>query len=152
LLSRTAAKQRWISFEDNKLTDKLFGIKPLKFADIMENREQVQRLVEKLQLVLTLRSKHGLYEMLEANEGVLNDVPKEYICPITLKVMEDPVLASDGHSYERKAIERWLRANNRSPKTNAIMASKTVYPNHGLKSMIEALVEKKLNENLEKDT
>eukprot|EP00961_Rhodomonas_salina_P136616 1837967-Rhodomonas_salina.1 len=26
-------------------------------------------------------------------------------CPITCELMEDPVLAMDGHSYERKAIE-----------------------------------------------
>jgi hypothetical protein len=66
--------------------------------------------------------------------------------------MEDSVLASDGHSYERTAIERWLRTHDRSPKTNAYMSSNTVYPNHALKALIEEFVEKKLNEKPEEDT
>ena len=31
------------------------------------------------------------------------------ICPITLQLMEDPVTTSDGHCYERRSIEDWLR-------------------------------------------
>ena len=30
--------------------------------------------------------------------------PNEFLCPITQDVMIDPVVASDGHSYERTAI------------------------------------------------
>ena len=33
--------------------------------------------------------------------------------------MEDPVLASDGHTYERKALKTWLEQSDRSPLTNA---------------------------------
>lgn len=29
---------------------------------------------------------------------------EQFICPITLGIMVDPVIASDGHSYERSAI------------------------------------------------
>ena len=38
-------------------------------------------------------------------------------CPITLEVMRDPVMAADGHSYEREAILRWLRGHRTSPLT-----------------------------------
>ena len=31
--------------------------------------------------------------------------PDEFRCPLTLAQMRDPVVASDGHSYERRAIE-----------------------------------------------
>lgn len=31
-----------------------------------------------------------------------------YFCPITIEIMEDPVIAADGHSYERAAIVEWL--------------------------------------------
>lgn len=33
--------------------------------------------------------------------------------------MEDPVLACDGHTYERKALKTWLEQSDRSPLTNA---------------------------------
>ncbi len=29
--------------------------------------------------------------------------------------MVDPVIAADGHTYERKAIEQWLQGRTRSP-------------------------------------
>ena len=32
--------------------------------------------------------------------------------------MVDPVIASDGFSYERKEFEKWLQANKASPITN----------------------------------
>jgi len=31
--------------------------------------------------------------------------------------MEDPVFATDGHTYERSAIEGWLSNHKTSPKT-----------------------------------
>ena len=42
----------------------------------------------------------------------------EFLCAITREVMDDPVLAADGFSYERDAIERWFRTRATSPTTN----------------------------------
>ncbi|CAF4065541.1 unnamed protein product, partial [Rotaria magnacalcarata] len=33
---------------------------------------------------------------------------KELICPITLQIFRDPVLAGDGQIYERGTIVRWV--------------------------------------------
>jgi U-box domain len=44
-----------------------------------------------------------------------------YLCPITMELMHDPVLAADGFTYDRTSIEAWFRFNpkdTRSPKTN----------------------------------
>jgi len=35
-------------------------------------------------------------------------VPDEFVCPISREVMDDPVLASDGFTFERNAIERFV--------------------------------------------
>ncbi|KAJ1454155.1 hypothetical protein M885DRAFT_427227, partial [Pelagophyceae sp. CCMP2097] len=61
--------------------------------------------------------------------------PREVCCPITHEVMQDPVLAADGHSYERCAIEQWLATRDTSPLTNAPLDSKLLIPNHALKSL-----------------
>ena len=50
--------------------------------------------------------------------------PKEFICPITLEIMGDPVVLTDGFSYERLAIREWLRSNNISPMTGAVVKRK----------------------------
>lgn len=41
----------------------------------------------------------------------------ELTCPITLQIFRDPVIASDGHAYEREAIVKWILQNGTSPLT-----------------------------------
>jgi hypothetical protein len=36
------------------------------------------------------------------------DKVQDYICPITVAIMRDPVTAADGHTYERDAIEKYI--------------------------------------------
>ena len=63
--------------------------------------------------------------------------PEEFICPITQVIMVDPVLASDGRTYERSAITEWLRTHSTSPITRETMHQQSLTPNYALKSMIE---------------
>jgi hypothetical protein len=63
-------------------------------------------------------------------------IPEEFLCPITHEIMKDPVVTSDGNTYERQAIEQWLKRNNTSPLTNAPLANKKVIPNQHLKNTI----------------
>lgn len=57
--------------------------------------------------------------------------------------MHDPVIASDGHTYEREAIQRWLQQNRRSPKTGAPMQDvTTLMPNFTLKAAINSCLER----------
>ena len=51
-------------------------------------------------------------------------------------MMVNPVLASDGHTYELVAIQQWLETNDRSPLTNVKLPNKDLVPNHALKMMI----------------
>lgn len=44
-----------------------------------------------------------------------NDPPKEFICPITLSVMDSPVIAADGFSYEQEAITKWFKVRDPFP-------------------------------------
>ena len=67
----------------------------------------------------------------------MSSVPDEYICPITQVVMVDPVLGSDGRSYERSAITEWLRTHNTSPLTREVMTAESLKPNYALRSLIQ---------------
>ncbi len=42
---------------------------------------------------------------------------EDLICPITYQMFRDPVIASDGHIYERTAIVRWISEHGTSPLT-----------------------------------
>ena len=61
--------------------------------------------------------------------------PSEHYCPITLNIMENPVVASDGFSYERDEIARWIAANGTSPMTRAPLSC-DLHPNQSLKILI----------------
>ena len=75
------------------------------------------------------------------------DTPPDFLCPITCEVMTDPVVAADGHSYERDAIIKWFGQNMvegnglKSPLTNEILTSAHLVPNTTLKKMIGWWVE-----------
>lgn len=43
------------------------------------------------------------------------EASSSFYCPITQELMTDPVVDPDGNSYERSAIEAWLKNNSTSP-------------------------------------
>ena len=72
------------------------------------------------------------------------DVKKEHpqwVCSLTLDVYRDPVVASDGQTYERRAIETWLSANNTSPLTGEQLVHQHLVENVALRSIIEQYVD-----------
>lgn len=78
----------------------------------------------------------------ETSQEEDESIPNEYFCPITHQLMKDPVIATDGYTYERCAIERWFQGGHgRSPMTNMPLATQTLIPNQTLKNMINNLTE-----------
>ncbi|CAI5949382.1 unnamed protein product [Closterium sp. NIES-65] len=60
------------------------------------------------------------------------------------EMMVNPVLAADGHTYEKEAIESWLESSDRSPMTNEQLPSKDLVPNHAVRAMIKDWRERNL--------
>ena len=80
----------------------------------------------------------------EAEEGESEEeseaIPNECFCPITQEIMEEPVIAQDGHTYERAAIQRWFDMGRRtSPKTGARLLGIELLPNYTMRSLIRDL-------------
>lgn len=68
------------------------------------------------------------------NKTALPNMPS---CPITGEPMLDPVVAADGHTYERAAIARWLKESDKSPLTGSVLPHKELVPNYGLLSSLQ---------------
>jgi len=84
---------------------------------------------------------HGLGVGLGAGLGVgPGGLRDDLRCPISLEVMRDPVMAADGHSYERASIERWLAAHRTSPMTGRVLPHTELVPNHRLRGVIDEIV------------
>mmetsp|Transcript_89799 Transcript_89799/g.187679 ORF Transcript_89799/g.187679 Transcript_89799/m.187679 type:complete len:791 (+) Transcript_89799:140-2512(+) len=61
-----------------------------------------------------------------------------FCCPLTMQPLKDPVIASDGHTYERKAMEAWLRVTSTSPLTGTLLQHRHLVENLNLRSVMEA--------------
>ena len=54
--------------------------------------------------------------------------------------MRDPVVVSDGHSYERVAILAWLAGGGASPLTGEALLPGVVRPNRALRQVLETML------------
>ena len=71
------------------------------------------------------------------------EIPREFVCPITLEIMEYPVvLAGDGFVYEREVIEKWIQNHDQSPSTGAPLKSKELIECFTLRSAIQSFLDK----------
>ena len=70
------------------------------------------------------------------DQQYMDDTSEDFICPITQEIMDDPVIAVDGHTYDRIAIEEWFTHKRVSPKTNVQLDSIALLPNHLIKRQI----------------
>ena len=80
--------------------------------------------------------------------------PPELICPISFELMvRDPVLALDGFTYERRAIEDWFATKTRegvpllSPQTQQVLPDATLTPNVALRTMARDFASKNQDPN-----
>lgn len=69
------------------------------------------------------------------------NAPESLKCPISLELMRDPVVTSDGHTYERATINQWLEEHATSPLTGLLLKRKELIPNVALKNVIDELRE-----------
>ena len=76
-------------------------------------------------------------EMMKKNLMAAVEVPRSFICPLTLEVMKDPATAADGHSYELEAIAKWLNTSSKSPLTGETLLHKQLTRSHALRNAIE---------------
>ncbi|XP_057787688.1 U-box domain-containing protein 11-like [Salvia miltiorrhiza] len=64
-------------------------------------------------------------------------IPVDFLCPISLELMKDPVIVATGQTYERSYIQRWIDCGNTTcPKTQQKLRHLTLTPNYVLRSLI----------------
>ncbi|KAF8662116.1 hypothetical protein HU200_056308 [Digitaria exilis] len=123
-----AAAGQWPLNETQELAVLALKCSEMRRKDRPDLNQNVLPILERLKDVAT-----------KARESVLQGhtaPPSHFICPILQEVMIDPYVASDGYTYDRKAIELWLSTNNTSPMTNLRLPNKSLIPNHSLRSAI----------------
>ena len=100
---------------------------------------------EKEKLIPNFFAK-SLIEEFSEKKISLDHLANFLICPITLELMEDPVLTSTGKTYEREAIAKWFEVKSSDPVNgHQRVTDKRLIPNYFAKSLIAEF--KKRQEN-----
>ncbi|XP_062185728.1 U-box domain-containing protein 9-like [Phragmites australis] len=64
-------------------------------------------------------------------------VPEYFLCPISSRIMRDPVVVASGQTYDRQFIEEWFSAGNHMcPQTRQVLLNTNLIPNNLVQSMI----------------
>jgi len=89
--------------------------------------------------------KQGLNQLLEMSALPTDEfraLPDGFYCPITFDLMHVPVIDPEGNTFERVAIENWIRANNSSPITRKKLSVDDLYPNKAIAGLLQLEKEK----------
>lgn len=60
-----------------------------------------------------------------------------FCCPISLEIMENPVITPYGHCFEKKCIEEWLKKHDYCPLTMKTLRSRDLKICYTMKAAIE---------------
>jgi len=76
----------------------------------------------------------------------------ELICPRTRELFRDPVIAKDGHVYERQAITRWILEHGTSPLTRQPLQIKDLQSDDHLRNLARQRRNSTVSYNAQNDT
>ena len=90
----------------------------MEIEELTREKDRINRKIEELEETFTTKV-----------------IKPEFMCPITMELMTDPVITSDGYTYERSSITTWFNKSNTSPMTGLDIPN-TLIPNIVLRKLI----------------
>ena len=85
---------------------------------------------------MTADNANDAAHTITAADGTLVPVPQEFVCPLTLDIMSQPLLSREGHSYEQEAIFSWVAEHGTSPLTREPLGPAQLMRNRALETKI----------------
>ncbi|KAG7541549.1 Protein kinase domain [Arabidopsis thaliana x Arabidopsis arenosa] len=118
----------WPIEETRELTALALCCTELRGKDRPDLKDQILPALENLKKVAE-KARNSL-------SGVSTQPPTHFFCPLLKDVMNEPCVAADGYTYDRRAIEEWLEEHDTSPMTDSPLHSKNLLPNYTLYTAI----------------
>lgn len=105
-----------------------------KYSQLKTEKQKIEQALKDMQIEIDGKSIE-IKDILERNarlEGIISGLEADILkfkktlskiieCPITREFPKDPVVCSDGYTYERKQIQQWFETHNTSPMTRTEM-------------------------------
>jgi len=79
--------------------------------------------------------------MITHNINEEDNVPEEFICPITNEIMKNPLMSIHGFSFERDAIFEWLQTHSTCPLSRRELTVSKLVTNCALRERIRGWCE-----------
>ncbi|XP_010481997.1 PREDICTED: U-box domain-containing protein 15-like [Camelina sativa] len=157
IIERLAKKLELQTIED--LKKETIAIKSLiqeKGVLSVETKQHIIELLNKFKKLQGLEATDILYQLV-INKSFTKStsliLPHEFLCPITLEIMLDPVIIATGQTYEKESIQKWFGAGHKNcPKTRQELDHLSLAPNFALKNLIMQWCEKNNFKIPEKET
>ena len=121
---------------------RIFNISEPDHESLSKRENSLENSLKKYFKTLDDNIKRKCYNV--ENLICTNNLPRSIYCPITNMPMQDPVIAPDGISYERLAIQKWFNKKKTSPSSGKVLQHTFLIPNHTLRNTISELL--KVNE------
>ena len=83
------------------------------------------------------KAYHIILQIQAADIVESTDVPEGFRCPLSHTWIEDAVITPEGHTYDRRHIERWLAVSETDPMTRSPLAVASLIPNRALQRAID---------------
>ncbi|KAJ9189425.1 hypothetical protein P3X46_000721 [Hevea brasiliensis] len=141
ILERLANKLELLTIPDLKA--ETVAVRQLSIEKDVQNAESIWQIAN---LLGKLKQIAGVHEAIEFDGPISSKslhrsrsllIPHEFLCPITLEIMVDPVTVATGQTYERESIQRWLNSNHRTcPKTGQTLDHFSLAPNFAIRNLI----------------
>ncbi|KAG5383253.1 hypothetical protein IGI04_034723 [Brassica rapa subsp. trilocularis] len=133
IIERLAKKLELQTIED--LKTETIAIKALvqeKGGLSIETKQHIIELLNKFKKLQGVEATDVLYEPV-INKSTSLILPHEFLCPITLEIMQDPVIIATG----QEGIQKWFDAGHKTcPKTGQTLDHLSLAPNYALKNII----------------
>ncbi|KAK9012119.1 hypothetical protein V6N11_040188 [Hibiscus sabdariffa] len=116
-------------------------IEVIALEKLKENAERAKKIVEVEfigQLIaLVTRMHHRLVLIKQSQTCSPVRIPPEFICPLSLELMDDPVIVASGQTFDRAFIKRWLDLGlTVCPKSRQTLLHTLCIPNYTMKALI----------------
>ena len=134
-IAKLEIEQKNANLKIKELTEKIYELNGQQ-KQSEETIKVLNKKVEKLDNKVSIMEKG------------FKDLKESLKCPITDEIMKEPVITPSGNSYEKKALQDWIKIKQTDPKSVQPLTENQVYPNLFLGNIIEKF--NKIMEKLEK--
>lgn len=123
----------------NLLTNTEFLMESVALANLKETVDDTKMEIEFVDSMFKLISHMHDCFIRKIQVKSINGVtlPMDFCCPLSLRIMCDPVIVASGQTYERGFIKKWLELGfSICPKTRQVLGHTNLIPNYTVKALI----------------